>query len=231
MREQCVQDGQEKGKGKGNARGQMNGPLGIPNQEEIIMGKSDKAVELVDTIFDEGFELYNKGKTAERHIDYLLDMCGAPHHKKKLKEESEPPSLTMSTIGRPYDAPRKIRVKALVDVNVDEDQIDIKECGPIEGEPYPGDFEGAAPNELPAEEPAKEMTPQKLQNKINTVPNQNAAGLLAAIKGEMVKEMRVGSKASADLVRRARSLMLKRKLAGEAPISMKQAARMAAARK
>ncbi len=195
------------------------------------MGKSDKAEELVDSIFDEGFDSYSKIKSAERRIDYLLDMCGGPHHKKMLKGDSEPSSLTMSMVGRPYDAPRKIRVRPLVDVNTDEDEIDIEsdmsECGPIEGEPYPGEFEGAAPNDLPGEEPAKEKSPQKLQNKINTVPNQNAAALLAAIKGEMVKEMRVGSKAASDLVRRSKTLMLKRKLAGKAPISMKQAARMA----
>jgi hypothetical protein len=96
----------------------------------------------------------------------------------------------MSVPGRPYDHPSKLRVKPVIDVNIDipTDEIDVEECGPIEGEPYPGDFEGAAPNNLPEEEPAKEMTPQKKQNKINTVPNQDAAALLAAIKGEMMNE-------------------------------------------
>ena len=149
------------------------------------MSKFDKAVELVDSIFDEGFDSYSKMKAAERHIDYLLDMCGVPHHRKKLKEDMDPLSLSMNVTGRPYDHPRKIRVKPVIDVN---DEVDVDECGPIEGEPYPGDFEGASPNNLPEEEPAKEATPQKKQNKINHVPNQDASGILSAIKGEMMKE-------------------------------------------
>jgi len=236
MREVCVQVGRgKKDKGKGDARGQGKGPLGVPNQEELIMRKSKKAV----SIFDEGFENYGKIKAAERHVDLLLDMCGLPHHRKKLRENMDPVTSTMYTTGRPYDAPRKIRVKPIIDVNTDnpadEIEADMSECGPIEGEPYPGDFEGAAPNNLPEEEPAKEMTPQKKQNKINTVPNQDAAGLLAAIKGELakesrsvVKEMGLGSKAAKRIVRKAKALQLKRRMMGETPISLKQAARMVA---
>ena len=138
MREVCVQVGQEKGKGRGDARGQTHGPLGRPNQEELIMGKSDKAVKLVDSIFDEGFEDYSKIKAAERHIDLLLDMCGVPHHRKKLKENMGPLASSMYTTGRPYDHPRKIRVKPIVDVNVDvpvdEIEAEMSECDAIQGE-------------------------------------------------------------------------------------------------
>jgi len=232
MRKRCVQDG-PKGKGMGYSRGQGSGPLGVPAEEELIMGKSDKAVELVDSIFNEGFEDYSRIKAAERHIDLLLDMCGVPHHKKKVKEDMDPVTSTMYATGRPYDAPRKMRIKPVVDVNIDADEIetDMSECDGIQGEKYPGDFEGASPSGLPEEEPAKEMTPQKKQNKINTVPNQNAAGLLAAIKGEMMKEelmeMGVGSKAASQLVKKAKAIIAKRRMLGKPAISMKQAARMA----
>ncbi len=164
------------------------------------MGKSDKAVELVDKVFDEGFENYSRIKAAEKHVDYLLDMsCGPLKKKKKLKENMG--SLSFSMTGRPYDHPRKLRVKPVVDVETDEIESEMSEmegmcpgcgscpceCAHMHGEPH-GDFEGAAPNDMPEEEPAKEMTPQKKQNKVNHVPNQDAAGLLMAIKGELMKE-------------------------------------------
>ena len=151
------------------------------------MNKISTALELVDATF-EGFETFTRIKAAEKHIDYLLDMCGLPHHRKKLKENMG--SLSFSMTDRPYDHPRKLRVQPVVDINTDEiaDESDMVECGPIQGEEFPGDFEGASPNNMPEEEPAKEMTPQKKQNKINHVPNQDASGLLTSIKGEMMKE-------------------------------------------
>jgi len=170
----------------GKARGQTHGPLGVPNpkREELIMHKLNRASSLIDQIFDEGFENYTRVKDAEMHVDYLLDMCGVPHHRKKLKENMGSPGSSMLSTSRPYDHPKKLRIK----VDIDDIETDMSECGPVQGEEYPGEFEGASPNNLPEEEPAKEMTPQKKQNKINTVPNQDAAGLLAAIKGEMMKE-------------------------------------------
>lgn len=193
------------------------------------MNRTNKADKLVDDVFDEGFENYSRIKTAERHIDYLLDMCGTPHHKRKIKENMG--SLSVGS-GRPYDHPRKLRIKPVIDVEVDEIETDMSECGPVHGEEYPGEFEGASPNNLPEEEPAKEMTPQKKQNKINTVPNQDAAGLLAAIKGELakesahLKEIRLGSKAASNIAKKAKALMIKRRMMGKPPLSMKQAARM-----
>ena len=237
------------------------------------MSKFDKGTRLINQIFDEGFENYTKVKDAERHVDYLLDMCGPPHHKKKLREN-------MGMITRPYDHPKQVNIRAIINLDSDDIEIenDMSECGPIQGEEYPGDFEGASPNNLPEEEPAKEMTPQKKQNKINTVPNQDASSLLAAIKGEMMKEsspqykayfdsmlkkygvsspaqlpkekkreffnavdkgwkglkegemideIRIGSKAASQLVNKAKLLRLKYKMAGKS-LSMKQAARMAA---
>lgn len=213
--------------GRGDARGQATGPLGRPTKEEIIMRK---ASDLVDKIFDEGFDNYSKVKVAERHVDFLLDMCGTPHHKRKVKEDMDPVASSMYVTGRPYDHPRKIRVKPIVDVNMDE--VDVDECGPVEGEPYPGEFEGASPNNLPEEEPAKEMTPQKKQNKINTVPNQDASALLAAIKGEMVDEMKIGSSQAKFLVDKAKRFMkrynAKVSIRGGKTISLQQAARMVA---
>ena len=248
MREQCVQDGQTKGKGKGKARGQMHGPLGNPTKEELIMSKSDKAVELVDTIFDEGFEDYSKIKAAEKHVDFLLDMCGAPHGKKtkkKLKEGSDPLASSMYVTGRHYDHPRKIRVKPVADVNTkipkDDEKLDVSESGPVHGEEEPDDFKGAGPNDIPGEESAKEMTPQKKQNKINHVPNQNASSLIKDVRGEMVEEIRnrlkedglsefaIGSKASKIAILRAKKLQAAYRAKGQ-KITLKQANRMAAAR-
>jgi hypothetical protein len=215
------------------------------------MGKSDKAVELVDTIFDEGFENYDKIKAAERHVDLLLDMCGVPHGKKtkkKLKEGSDPLASSMYVTGRHYDHPRKIRVKPIADVDTkdpppvdDIEAEEVSESGPVMGEENPEDFKGAGPNDIPAEEPAKEMTPQKKQNKINHVPNQMAAPLLKSLKGEMVKEIRdrikedelrefaFGSKAAKLAVFKAKKLQAAYKAKGQ-HISLKQANRMAASR-
>lgn len=268
----------EKGQGRGKARGQTHGPLGVPFKEELIMSRLNKGSRLINQIFDEGFENYTNVKSAERHVDYLLDMCGVPHHKNKLKENM---GGGMGMITRPYDHPKQVNIRAIINVDSDDIEIenDMSECGPIQGEEYPGDFEGASPNNLPEEEPAKEMTPQKKQNKINTVPNQDAAGLLAAIKGEMMKEsspqykayfdsmlkkygvsspaqlpkekkreffnaidkgwkglkegemvdeMAIGSKAAAQIVKKAKLLRLKYKMAGK-HINMKQAARLAGA--
>jgi len=206
---------------RGMMRGQTHGPLKVPFKEESIMSRMNKGTKLI-----EGFEDYTKVKDAERHVDYLLDMCGVPHHRKKL-EENMGSLVSMSLNGRPYDHPRKFRINPVVDIDSDEIESDMKECDAIQGEEYPGDFEGASPNNLPEEEPAKEMTPQKKQNKINTVPNQDASSLLAAIKGEMVDEMAIGSKAASQLVKKAKVLRLKYKMAGK-HISMKQAARLAA---
>ena len=196
------------------------------------MRKSD---EIVDQIFDEGFEVYNNTKKVERYIDYLLDMCGAPHHKKRL-EENELNTGAMGMIGRPYDHPKQVKIRAIIkmdsDTLVDDVGIegDVSECDAIQGEEYPGEFEGASPNNLPAEEPAKEMTPQKKQNKINTVPNQYAPALLAAIKGEMMAEYGIGSIAAGKVMKNAKKFMMKYNImarkTGKSSINLKQANRM-----
>ena len=215
-------------------RGQGQGPLGRPFKEELVMRKSD---EIVDQMFDEGFEVYNNTKKVERYIDYLLDMCGAPHHKKRLEENTgELNTGSMGMIGRPYDHPKQVKIRAIINIGSDNpvDDIDIEgdvnECDAIQGEEYPGEFEGASPNNLPEEEPAKEMTPQKKQNRINTVPNQYAPALLAAIKGEMMAEYGVATIASGKVMRNAKKFMMKYNImarkTGKQGISLKQANRM-----
>lgn len=124
----------------------------------------------------------------EQTVDYLLDMCGKPHGKKKKIKEGFDDTDTFSLSGRPYDHPRQIRIKPIIDVDIITDESSLEECGEVPAGYMAGDeesFEGAQPSGEYEEEPAKETDPQKLQNKINTVPNQNAPALLASVRDEL----------------------------------------------
>jgi hypothetical protein len=74
----CVEDTPDKLQGKGLGRGQGKGPMGKPFKE---------ASELVDMVFDEGFEVMGKLKVARKKVDNILDIiqsecgcgCGGGH--------------------------------------------------------------------------------------------------------------------------------------------------------
>ena len=71
-------------------------------------------------LYKEGFEVFSREKKAENMVDYLLDMCGSPHHRKNI-EEASADSGTFSLNNRPYDHPRQIRIRPIVDIDIIED--------------------------------------------------------------------------------------------------------------
>lgn len=138
------------------------------------MDKIKKAKNLVDEIFDEGFETYGKLKAAERELDMLLDMCGKPHiEQDEDKEADDHIDLGKGSIstGRPYDHPIKTRVRTIVD------ECEGSGMGPASGA-------GFVDSEFD-EGPAKEENPQKKQNVINTVPNQDIANLYMTVRKQL----------------------------------------------
>ena len=145
---------------------------------------------LLPPIFDEGFETFTPKEKAEKLVDVLLDMCGSPHMKKRGRErgmsESSVDDGTFSLNGRPYDAPRQVRIRPIVDIIDVEDEQDVKECddGDYGASPERDNFEGAETSTGEEEEPA--IGPS-LTNKINNVPNQNAPALLKAIKSDLME--------------------------------------------
>ena len=140
---------------------------------------------LLPPLFDESFEIFSKKEQARREVDYLLDMCGAPHHRKKIKESSVDGG-TFSLGGRPYDHPRQIRITPIIDIIDIDEETDVAECDEYEDSPKMDSFEGAELEDGEKEEPAQDSA-QKLTNKINNVPNQNAPALLKAVKGELLE--------------------------------------------
>jgi len=80
------------GKGRGMGRGQGKGPMGVPTREE-------QAEELLNLIFDEGFEKYSKIKTVEKQIDILLDST--------KEQDIDYGKGSIDTTGRPYEHPKK----------------------------------------------------------------------------------------------------------------------------
>lgn len=125
----CIPAEQQRsgGRGRGQGRGQGKGPMGVPTREE-------KAEELINLIFDEGFEIYSKSKVVEKKIDMLLD-------------------------------------------------ANIEECGgPLVAEEGEDGFVGSKYDD---DAPAEEEQPKKKQNKINTIPNQDAASQYSDIRDEL----------------------------------------------
>lgn len=169
----CIPAEQQRsgGRGRGMGRGQGKGPMGVPTREE-------SAEELLDLIFDEGFEIYSKTKVVEKKIDMLLDASkeqGVDYGKGNI-----------STTGRPYDHPKKMKVVA-----------DIEECGgPLAAEEGEDGFVGSKYDD---DAPAKEEEPRKLQNKINTVPNQDASSLYGDIRDELGESALLSLKAIAEM--------------------------------
>ena len=138
-------------------------------------------------LYKEGFEVFSREKKAENMVDYLLDMCGSPHHRKNI-EEASADSGTFSLNNRPYDHPRQIRIRPIVDIDIIEDERDVMECDDYETEPEdeaPEGFDGADIDDG-EEHPATEKNPQKVKNAINNVPNQNAPALLHAVKKDFM---------------------------------------------
>ena len=143
----------------------INNKLELVNQrykfkEEKSMDAIKEAQKLVDTIFDEGFEVYSKIKAAEKELTKLLDNCGIPgaHSKKNKKKVSE--------FERPYDHPliNKMGVEGENEVETDSDR-----------EEYDTDYQ------------SQEENPQKVKNDINHVPNQDVGGLLKSVHDELAE--------------------------------------------
>lgn len=149
IRKRCVPAGQEKGKGQRQARGQGQGPMGVP------MIKVKEVMDLVDYIFDSGFEQYGKFKKAEEAIDFLLDAC------KKMREEEQ--DLEESVFSNPYDQLSGIKI----DVDVSE-----------------GDFQPGFASDEDEDEDSDEHL-QKKQNDIDTVPDQNLLDLFMSVRKQL----------------------------------------------
>lgn len=179
-------------------------------------------------LYKEGFEVFSREKKAEKMVDYLLDMCGSPHHRKHL-EESSADSGTFSLNNRPYDHPRQIRIRPIVDIDIIEDERDVMECDDYETEPE--GFEGADIDDG-EEQPATEKDPQKVQNAINNVPNQNAPALLHAVKKDLTEKaiaVQYAKKMVNPLAKKMQALAAARKAKGLPPLRKKQLARMVSA--
>jgi len=190
-------------------------------------------METLLPLFDESFEIFSKKEQAKKQVDFLLDMCGVPHHRKKV-EESSVDGGTFSLNGRPYDAPRQIRIRPVIDIIDTEDESDVAECDEYGASPEMDKFEGAETADGEKEQPAQEPE-GKMTNKINNVPNQNAPALLAAVKSDIMEVatnekmavMRAAKKFVNPLKKKMDAIQAARKAKGLPPISRKQAARMA----
>lgn len=134
-------------------------------KEDITMDEIKYAKNLVNFIFDEGFETYSKMKVAEKELTRLLDMCGKDHGKKKKIKET----------GRPYDNPL-INKMGTADSGSREAKSANSEIG---------DAPDTGPEEEDTDYQAKEENPKKQTNDINHVPKQNAAALLKSVHDEL----------------------------------------------
>jgi len=179
--------GDGRGKGKGTHKGQGEGPLGVPTEERYKMETT------LSPLSKEDFEIFSRENRAEKIVDYLLDMCSTPHHRKKLNEGEEQEGETFSLNGRPYDHPRQIRIRPIVTIDISSEERDVSEYieydGDAEGrgdEGETGNFE-ASDLEDGKEQPSREENPDKLRNAINNVPNQNAPALLQAVKKDLME--------------------------------------------
>lgn len=172
MRKKCVppEEMKSKGQGKGKGFGQGKGPVGVPKREDVDA--------LVDEVFDGGFAQFGKVRKSEKQIDMLLDVLVS-------EDKVDYGKGSISTTGRPYDHPIKMKV-------IKDPEVTVDECaGPMMGE---GRFEDSEYDGGPE----KPDNPKKVSNKINQVPNQNVGGLLKSVHDElseatvwqMVAEMR-----------------------------------------
>ena len=163
MKQECVPEGTE-----------VKDVLKKENERYFFKeGKIMDTDKLVDEVFDGGFNQFGKIRSAEKKIDMLLE---------ELEDDVDLGKGSISTTGRPYDHPIKMRVVATPDGKA---EFGIDECvGPMMNEEK---FEGS---EYDEDAPAKEDDPRKLANVINTVPNQNVGGLLKSIHSQLA-EMRI----------------------------------------
>jgi len=87
MKKKCVPEGQQKGKGQ--ARGQGEGPMGTPKKEGKIMNKVKEAIKLVDTVFDNPseFKIINRVNEANKLADNILENCGKDHSVEEVENQ------------------------------------------------------------------------------------------------------------------------------------------------
>jgi len=87
MKKKCVPEGQQKGKGQ--ARGQGEGPMGTPKKEGKIMNKVKEATKLVDTVFDNPseFKIINRVNEANKLVDNILENCGKDHSVEEVENQ------------------------------------------------------------------------------------------------------------------------------------------------
>jgi len=169
IQKKCVPVDQKKRQGQQQGRGQGQGPMGVP------VKKVKETMKLVDEIFDEGFENYGKLKEAEKQLDLILDMCGKMHKEQEDDEEVDFGKGT--TTGRPYDHPVKMRVRAGVAEGEGSAMGPVSQAGFVDSEYDEG--------------PSKEDNPQKKQNVINTVPNQDIAKLYMTVRKQLEEVMKL----------------------------------------
>ena len=126
-----------------------------------------EATDLIDVAFDEGFETFGKLVKATKHLDSILDGQPGINFGKDA----------ISTTGRPYDHPKKIRVRA-----------DVEECGMMDGEYDGQDSEMSDIEPIDTEEEYEddyEAMPNDGPNDIDHVPNQNANALYKSIISQL----------------------------------------------
>jgi hypothetical protein len=150
--------------------------------EEGMVGDTLKSVG-VWTAADMGIQAGISGAQKLARRMKRKKMCkakfkpGTPQFKQCMQavaRESEDADFgkgTISTSGRPYDHPRKLRVHA-----------DVEECGMDMEEQEPDSF-GGEHNIGPSEEEYS----QKHTNDINHVPNQNGRALYSKIRKQMAE--------------------------------------------
>ena len=137
---------------------------------------------LLPPLFDESFEIFSKKEQARREVDYLLDMCGAPHHRKKIKESSVDGG-TFTLGGRPYDHPRQIRITPIIDIIDIDEETDVAECDEYEDSPKMDSFEGAELEDGEKEEPAQDSAQKtRKRNGQKTRRSQRSAVGLCSLR-------------------------------------------------
>lgn len=154
IQKKCVPEDDVKGQGRRQGRGQGKGPMGSPMKE---------ASDLVDLAFDEGFEIFSKSVKTIKKVDRILDTIEERDEKAKTIDFGKG---SISTTGRPYDHPIKMRVRA-----------DVDECD-MTGGFNDGEYDDG---------PNRPDNPKKHTNDINQVPNQNVKGIYQSIRKQMAE--------------------------------------------
>ena len=134
-------------------------------EEENTMKDIDK---LVDEAFDGGFTNFAKSRKVEKKVDMILDSM--------VEEEDD---RNISTTGKPYDHPIKMKVVPSIDgsVEVRKEEMPMKGSGE--------EFEDSEYEEGPS----KPDNPKKMANDINHVPNQKAGNLIKSVRDELSEGM------------------------------------------